>query len=85
MRAPESADALIDAGLVPFAICNHGGDQEWTPVHYRLSKVATLISCVICLRSFGNEDVDWLTPYEASQRHGWTVVDSAATPTDSRP
>jgi hypothetical protein len=72
----------IAQGMIPFVQCNsHSEEPEWTPAHYQLGKVANLISCIVCLASYNEANIVWLTPEQASLRHGWSVVDS--TPTSS--
>lgn len=66
----------IALGYIPFVQCGHSGEPEWTPAHYAIGKVTHLISCVICLGTFSDDDVEWLTALEASERHGWALVDS---------
>jgi hypothetical protein len=69
----------ISMGYIPFVLCGHSGTPEWTPAHYRIGKVTHLISCVVCLTTYGDDDVEWLTATEASERHGWSVVSSVGT------
>jgi hypothetical protein len=75
-----TAAAKISAGLIPFVQCRCSGAPEWTPAHYRLGKLTNLISCVVCLHSYDDSDVRWLTEQEASERHGWNLVGSEPPP-----
>jgi len=69
-------DSRISAGLIPFVQCDHGDGPEWMPAHYRTGRLTHLISCVACLRTFDDSQVRWLTPTDARQRLGWTLVES---------
>ena len=68
--------ARIEAGLIPFVMCHHAGKVEWTPAHFQIGRITNLISCVVCLSTYDEPDISWLTAKEASEAHGWQVVSS---------
>lgn len=73
MTSDEAAEKAA-AGMIPFVHCNHGAGMEPAPASFNVSPFGLLVTCTQCLREKVHGELWWVTPQQAQERYGWSVV-----------